>query len=111
MARATVAQYQAAIGAHATGSRALLTVDFGRLAVTGAPGCSTSAAARAGTPSRRCAAARDVVALDPDAAELAQVAAMFAAMREAGEAPPGAAGQAARGDATAMPFPDGASTG
>ena len=47
-----------------------------------------------------------VVALDADAAELAKVAGMFAAMREAGEVPPGASGQVACGDATAMPFPD-----
>jgi SAM-dependent methyltransferase len=49
-----------------------------------------------------------VVALDRDRAELDQVTAMFAAMTEAGEAPPRAAGQAVAGDAAAMPFPDGA---
>ncbi len=48
-----------------------------------------------------------VVALDRDAAELAQVTGMFGAMHEAGEAPPGGSGRAALGDATAMPFPDG----
>jgi SAM-dependent methyltransferase len=48
----------------------------------------------------------DVVALDRDPGELKQVAGMFAAMGEAGEAPPGACAQAVRGDATAMPFPD-----
>jgi SAM-dependent methyltransferase len=48
-----------------------------------------------------------VTALDSGARELADVTAMFAAMSEAGEAPPGATGQAVRGDATAMPFGDG----
>jgi SAM-dependent methyltransferase len=50
----------------------------------------------------------DVVALDRDRAELDQVTAMFAAMTEAGEAPPRAGARAVAGDATAMPFPDGA---
>ena len=49
-----------------------------------------------------------MTALDSDAAELAQVTAMFAAMSEAGEVPAAATGQAVRGDATAMPFGDGA---
>jgi SAM-dependent methyltransferase len=49
-----------------------------------------------------------VTALDRDQDELGQVTAMFAAMSEAGEVPPGAAGRAVRGDATAMPFADGA---
>jgi SAM-dependent methyltransferase len=49
-----------------------------------------------------------VIALDRDRAELGQVSAMFAAMREAGQAPPRAAARAVAGDATAMPFPDGA---
>jgi SAM-dependent methyltransferase len=48
-----------------------------------------------------------VVAFDADAGELAQVGAMFTAMREAGEAPRGASATAVRGDATAMPFADG----
>jgi SAM-dependent methyltransferase len=48
-----------------------------------------------------------VVALDRDEGELAKVTTMFAAMREAGEVPAGAHGQALAGDATAMPFPDG----
>jgi SAM-dependent methyltransferase len=46
----------------------------------------------------------DVTALDSGDGELAQVAAMFAAMSEAGEVPSGATGRAVRGDATAMPF-------
>jgi len=49
-----------------------------------------------------------VVALDRDLAELDQVTAMFAAMTEAGEAPTGAGARAVAGDATEMPFPDGA---
>ena len=49
-----------------------------------------------------------VVALDRDRAELDQVTAMFAAMTEAGEAAPRAVATAVAGDATAMPFPDGA---
>jgi SAM-dependent methyltransferase len=49
-----------------------------------------------------------VVAFDADAAELAQVGGMFAAMHEAGEIPLGGSGQTVRGDATAMPFADGA---
>jgi SAM-dependent methyltransferase len=48
-----------------------------------------------------------VVALDTDAGELARVMGMFAAMHEAGEVAPGASGQVAHGDATAMPFPGG----
>jgi SAM-dependent methyltransferase len=47
-----------------------------------------------------------VIALDRDAAEVAGVNAMFAAMAEAGEAPEGASAQAVRGDAYALPFPD-----
>jgi SAM-dependent methyltransferase len=47
-----------------------------------------------------------VVALDRDPGELEPVTAMFAAMREAGEAPPGARARAVAGDATAMPFAD-----
>ena len=49
----------------------------------------------------------NVVALDTDHGELQQVTAMFAAMRESGEAPDGAGAQATAGDATALPFPDG----
>ena len=52
----------------------------------------------------------DVVALDTDPSELRTVAGMLAAMRAAGPGeggcPPGAAGAAVLGDATAMPFPD-----
>ena len=48
----------------------------------------------------------DVVALDLDEAELKDVAGMFAAMREEGEAPDGATAQAVRGSAYALPFED-----
>lgn len=48
-----------------------------------------------------------VTAFDADAQELAQVAEMFAAMAEAGEAGPGAEAETVHGDALAMPFPDG----
>jgi SAM-dependent methyltransferase len=48
----------------------------------------------------------DVVALDTDRSELASVAGMFAAMRQAGEAPPGGRGRVLAGDATALPLPD-----
>ena len=47
-----------------------------------------------------------VVALDLDEAELKDVSGMFAAMREEGEAPAGAAAQAVRGSAYALPFDD-----
>jgi SAM-dependent methyltransferase len=49
-----------------------------------------------------------VVAFDADAGELEAVGSMLAAMREAGQAPPGASARVVRGDATAMPFADGA---
>ena len=48
----------------------------------------------------------DVVALDLDEAELKDVAGMFAAMRDEGEAPDGATAQAVRGSAYALPFED-----
>lgn len=48
----------------------------------------------------------DVVALDRDAGELRDVAAMFRAMEVEGEAPAGATAAAVRGDAYRLPFPD-----
>ena len=48
----------------------------------------------------------DVVALDMDAAELKDVAGMFAAMAAEGEAPAGATAGALRGTAYALPFAD-----
>ncbi len=50
----------------------------------------------------------DVVAFDLDPAELAPVTGMFGAMQVAGEAIPLAGASAISGDATAMPFGDGA---
>ncbi|GAB3120337.1 class I SAM-dependent methyltransferase [Streptomyces calidiresistens] len=47
-----------------------------------------------------------VVALDRNGEEIREVARWFAAMREAGEAPPGASATAIEGDALALPFPD-----
>jgi SAM-dependent methyltransferase len=49
-----------------------------------------------------------VVAFDADGGELEAVGGMLAAMREAGQDPPGASARVVRGDATAMPFADGA---
>jgi SAM-dependent methyltransferase len=50
----------------------------------------------------------DVVAFDADHGELRQVSGMTAAMAAAREAPPGAGAGSVCGDATAMPFCDGA---
>jgi SAM-dependent methyltransferase len=47
-----------------------------------------------------------VVALDHSMSEMRSVAAMFAAMDEAGEVPPGTSALAVRGDAYRLPFPD-----
>jgi SAM-dependent methyltransferase len=85
----------------------MLTVDFGKLAIK--PGdrvldLGCGAGRHAFEALRRGAS---VVALDTDRSELATVAAMFAAMAEAGQVPPGAHGTTAAGDATGMPFPDG----
>ncbi|HEV2451950.1 MAG TPA: class I SAM-dependent methyltransferase [Streptosporangiaceae bacterium] len=84
----------------------MLTVDFGRLALghgTRVLDLGCGAGRHAFEALRRGA---HVVALDADAAELEKVAGMFVAMHQAGEVPPGASAQVARGDATAMPFPD-----
>ena len=84
----------------------MLTVDFQRFPVT--PGdrvldMGCGAGRHAFALYRRGA---DVVALDLDEAELKDVAGMFAAMRDEGEAPEGATAQAVRGSAYALPFDD-----
>ncbi len=85
----------------------MLTVDFARLGVQADDrvldmGCG---AGRHAFELARLGA--DVVAFDQDAAELAAVADMFTAMREAGEVPGSAGTQTVQGDALALPFPDG----
>jgi SAM-dependent methyltransferase len=85
----------------------MLTVDFSRLSIRQGTrlldlGCG--AGRHAFEAARRGAS---VVALDMDRVELTQVAAITAAMTEAGEIPAGASITAATGDATRMPFGDG----
>jgi ubiquinone/menaquinone biosynthesis C-methylase UbiE len=85
----------------------MLTVDFSRLPVQ--PGTrlldlGCGAGRHAFEAARRGA---QVVALDTDHGELGQVAAIAAAMAEAGEIRVPASITAAAGDATRMPFPDG----
>ncbi|MBX6383533.1 MAG: class I SAM-dependent methyltransferase [Microbispora sp.] len=84
----------------------MLTVDFNRLPV--GPGhrvldLGAGGGRHAFEVLRRGA---DVVAFDMDAAELENVAAMFAAMDKEGEVPAGATGETVVGDALDMPFPD-----
>jgi SAM-dependent methyltransferase len=85
----------------------MLTVDFDRLGV--GPGTKViDVGAGAGRHSfeayRRGA---DVIAFDQDKEELENVATMFEAMAQAGEAPEGASAEAVSGDALALPYPDG----
>jgi ubiquinone/menaquinone biosynthesis C-methylase UbiE len=84
----------------------MLTVDFARLPIR--PGTrlldlGCGAGRHAFEAARRGAR---VVALDMSAQELDQVAAVAAAMNEAGEIPAGASIRTSHGDATAMPFED-----
>jgi SAM-dependent methyltransferase len=85
----------------------VLTVDFARLPIR--PGAlvldlGCGAGRHAFEAARRGAR---VIALDADRKELDQVAAVAAAMDEAGEIPAGASIATAAGDAIAMPFEDG----
>jgi SAM-dependent methyltransferase len=86
----------------------MLTVDFGLLAIE--PGdrlldLGCGAGRHAFEAARRGA---KVVAVDTSRSELDQVTAIFAAMAEAGEIPESGSGTAIAGDATCLPFPDGA---
>ncbi|HEV8065662.1 MAG TPA: class I SAM-dependent methyltransferase [Acidimicrobiales bacterium] len=86
----------------------MLTVDFEQLGLAKSErvldlGCG--AGRHAFECLRRGAA---VVALDADAVELKGVAALMAAMHEAGEVPEGAAAIQVQGDALRLPFPDAA---
>jgi len=85
----------------------MLTVDFERLQIAAGDrlldlGCGGGRHAFEAV--RRGAR---VVAVDTDRDELDRVAAIFAAMAEAGEIPEGAYGTTVSGDATSLPFPDG----
>lgn len=84
----------------------MLTVDFSRFPL--APGdrvldMGCGGGRHAFEAYRRGA---DVVALDRNAKDIAEVDAMFASMRAAGEVPAGARAEAMVGDALALPFPD-----
>lgn len=85
----------------------MLTVDFDRLGI-GSGTTVIDVGAGAGRHSfeayRRGA---DVIAFDQDKEELENVATMFEAMAEAGEAPEGARAEAVAGDALALPYADG----
>ncbi len=85
----------------------MLTVDFERLGLR--PGervldLGCGAGRHAFEMYRRGA---DVIAFDQDADELAVVREWFAAMRDAGEVPPGAEADVKEGDALSLPFADG----
>jgi len=85
----------------------MLTVDYGRLELRAGDrlldlGCG--AGRHAFEALRRGA---QVTAFDYDEGELKDVAAMASALDQAGELPAAARSACARGDATALPFPDG----
>ncbi|WP_406281858.1 class I SAM-dependent methyltransferase [Embleya sp. NBC_00896] len=84
----------------------MLTVDFSRFPL--APGdrvldMGCGGGRHAFEAYRRGA---DVVALDQSEKDIAEVDAMFASMKAAGEVPEGARAEALVGDALALPFPD-----
>ena len=85
----------------------MLTVDYTRLGV--GPGTTVidvgCGAGRHSFEAYRRGA--DVIAFDQNAAELADVDTMLAAMGEAGEAPASAKAQVVVGDALALPYPEG----
>jgi SAM-dependent methyltransferase len=85
----------------------VLTVDFARFPL--APGDRVlDLGCGAGRHAFECyRRGAHVIALDRDEDELRQVNGWLAAMREADEAPAGARAIAVRGDALALPFPDG----
>jgi SAM-dependent methyltransferase len=85
----------------------MLTVDFGRFPIASGErvldlGCGFGR--HAFEAYRRGA---HVVAVDRSAGEVAEVQAMFRAMRAAGEAPADRTARAVRADLLALPFPDG----
>jgi SAM-dependent methyltransferase len=84
----------------------MLTVDFDRLGV--GPGTAVidvgCGAGRHSFEAYRRGA--DVIAFDQDAGEIENVATMFGAMADAGEAPAPARARAVVGDALALPYPD-----
>jgi SAM-dependent methyltransferase len=85
----------------------VLTVDFDRLGI--GPGTAVidvgCGAGRHSFEAYRRGA--DIVAFDQDAGEIGNVATMFGAMADAGEAPAAARARAVVGDALALPYPDG----
>ncbi len=85
----------------------MLTVDFDKIGV--GPGTKVidvgCGAGRHSFEAYRRGA--DVIAFDQDAAELANVDILLRAMAETGEAPASASAETVKGDALALPFPDG----